>query len=70
MIDVALRKRSFLAEIMFRFSGVEPCYEPAVKVEISLLGCINQRGLFPCALKFEDAMLVVTCDVFFKYLSR
>ena len=60
MIDVALRKRSFLAEILFRFSGVEN----------SLLGCINQRELFPCALKFEHAMLVVTCDVFVFFISE
>ena len=25
MIDVALRKRSFLPEILFRLSGIEPC---------------------------------------------
>ena len=54
MIDVALRKISFLVEILFRFSGDKPHYER-----------MNQRGFFPCALKFEDAMLVVTCDVFF-----
>ena len=34
------------------------------KSEVSLLGRINQRGIFPCALKFEHAMLVNTWDVF------
>ena len=30
MIDVALRKRPFFAEILFRLSGVEPCLESVV----------------------------------------
>ena len=38
------------------------------KLEISLLGRINQGGIFPCALKFEHAMLVVTCDIFLKHV--
>ena len=38
------------------------------KLEISLLGRINQGGNFPCASKFEHEVLVDTCDVFKIYL--
>ena len=34
------------------------------KVEVSLLGRINQGEIFPCALKFKHAVLVDICDVF------
>ena len=36
------------------------------KLEVSLLGRINLGGTLPCALKFEHAVLVDTCDVFLK----
>ena len=87
MYDVVLcKRRSSLAEILFRFPGVELSksqlhwlFHPfrifenrrypllgtsSSKLEVSLLGRINQGGSFPFALKFEHAVLVDTCDVF------
>ena len=68
-----------MAEIRPRFSGVELSFSSvpyfpkeeipllgtsSYKVEVSLLGRINQGGTFPSTLTFEHAVLVNTCDVF------
>ena len=40
------------------------------QLEISLLGCINQGGIFLMRLKFEHALLVRTCDVYVVWVSQ